>query len=205
MSKYLIITILSKNKDKQAILHNFFDDVHTSKDRKGLLLKFNNSLGFKDVAWQIKNHGYYKEDIKTPENYVSPVEILLDSMYWLNKKNEVVTFILPVTEMKFGHKHKFNYSTLELGIRFQSFLNKVYRDNIKVELELGDKPKLSLKEKVLSHIYCVTAEGEHFSCEMSMPRKLKNKELKYILDIMKDYVSFVPVIDQYECEVCKSY
>lgn len=201
--QYIIMKVHSKELNNQKVLHTFFSD-YISERRTGLLLKFNNSLGFRDVANQFDdiNGNTVWRLVDTPKDYQSPVETLLDGIYWLNDKNEVATFIVPNKDMVFD---KYGYNTLEMMIKFQSFLYKVFGDKIRIEFKLGNRPKLSLKSKVLSYVYCTMTNGEYYCCEMSLPKFLKDKEIDYIINIMKGYVTFDPVIEQYECETCKEY
>lgn len=202
MNQHVILRVYSETLPRQKVLHSFFPDNYYVHNQKGLILKFNNSLGFMNVSGQMVDGCHLASKVKTSKNYLSPADLLITNMYWLNAKNEIVTFIIPVTEMKFG---KYSYSTLEMTVKFQSFLYKVYGRNIRIEMSIGDRPRIALKDKVLSFIYCVTAQGEAYSCEMSMHRGLKDKEINYILDIMKSYVSYDPVIRQYWCETCYNY
>lgn len=212
--KYITLTLYAFNMDKkerQLFLRNFFCNTSTvclgDTLKTGLLLKFNNSLGFKEVEWQPDkdSFGYKPMKLDISDDYLSPYGMLVTNMYWFNREDEIVTFIIPIKEVKEVNHPQYNYSTLEMVIKFQSFLNKIYHKHIRTEIDFKSELKMSLKDRVLSYVYCVMAEGEHYCCEMSLHRKLKLKEKRYILDIMKDYVSFKPAIDQYECETCREY
>lgn len=204
-ANYVIISVFTtkKNmlkKEKHQFMSKMYsdDDYTTQKVKNGLLIKFNNSLGFKDLEWQKEFYHIHEPKIESPDGYQTPYGNLLVNMYYLNRVDELVTFILP--NKRFVHPNGFNYTTLGLAVKFQSFLYKIYKNHIRIEIEFENNVNLSLKDKVLSYFYCVTAEGEHYDTEITLPRRLKEKEKEYILKNIKECVSYHPVITQYACE-----
>lgn len=189
-------------KDRIKILSHIIGEYGSGKD--GFLEKFNNSYGFKDVEWHTDGGAVIEAVVESPEEYETPYVFLLTSRKFLDKPDELLTFIFDVKDVKHP-VDKFSYNTLDIMLKFQKFLYKVLPD-IRIEFDiLEDDFKPLYKHKILGHfIFCI-AESEIVDTELSGHRLLKKKEVNYILNIVKEIVSYEPVLTQFWCETCHEY
>lgn len=193
-------------KEQLAFVHKMYtySDYLNDKPKLGAFEKFANGLGYKPLDWHYSENGIVEETVKSPEGYVTPFMLLYDSACFFNEKNELLSFCVEVKDMKHTDD-KYNYNTLDIMLKFQEFLNKVYKGVIRIEFKFIKSAKLSVRDWLLSHFYNCVAMGEVYDTECSLPRMLNKKERKYILDTISRYVSYKPVLKQFYCETCAEY
>ena len=172
--------------------------------KSGFISKFNNSYGYKDVQETYDGGAIIAPKIPTPDNYKTPGNLLICNATFLNKKNELMSFIIP------GHKvlhpnRKYSYEPMNMLFDFQKFLYKVFPD-IRIQFEIKCEDfELSLRDFALGHFMTCFAYCEICETEFSAGKMLKTNEKKYILDVISKVVSFTPTITQYWCDTCFEY
>lgn len=172
--------------------------------KKGFVHKFNNSYGYKDVQEEFIDGSYLPPKVDTPDSYHTPEYLLVTGATFLNKKNELMSFIIPGRRVLHPNR-KYSYEPLDMVFDFQKFLYKIFPD-IRIQFELKDENfKLPLKTFALGHFMTCFAYGEMCETEFSGDRLLKAKEIKYILDVIKQVVSFEPELTQFWCDTCYGY
>ena len=172
----------------QKLLGDYYGLDKETWEKTSFIRKFNNACGYKCVL---------DDDFC---GYESPDEMLRCNSTFLDKKNELITFI--VENKKVVNKNeRYSYETLNILLKFQSFLYKVFSD-IRIEFKLKDEFELSLKEFALGHFMTCLAYNEHVETEFSAKEQLKEKEIEYIEKILSETVSFVPKVTQFWCETC---
>lgn len=171
----------------------------------GIFEKFSNSLGFKPLDWHYGEQSkFIEEKIESPENYMTPSSLLITSTQFFNRKRELLSFVIDIKDMEHTCE-KYSYNTLDMMIKFQEFLYKVYGKYIKIEFKFRKSSNVDLKDWLLGHFYTVTAMGEHYDTECSLGRKLTKREKKYVLDNISEYLSYEADISQFYCETCYEY
>lgn len=171
----------------------------------GILEKFSSSLGFKDLDWHYVDGGSFEDSkVKSPKGYKSPYCMLISSMYFLNKENEYISFIVEDKDEKHTDS-VYDYNTLDMLLKFQQFLYKIYGSLIRIEFKFRKQGKLDLKDWLVSHFYKVLAQGEHYDTECSVSRMLTKREKRYVLKVISNYASYIPDISQFYCETCAGY
>lgn len=195
-------------KEQLAFVHKMYtypyEDGHKAK--LGVLEKFSNSIGFKPVDWHYdKNESnYIEEQVKSPKGYISPSSLLMRSTCFFNEKNELLSFVIGIKQFEHSDS-RYSYNTLELILKFQEYLYKVYGDHIKIRFKAMNSDKLDTKVWLLGHFYTVVAMGEHYETECALGKMLTKRERKYVLDNISRYVSYKCDIRQYYCETYESH
>ena len=179
-------------KEKLSFMKKLLGDYYgldkETWERTSFIRKFNNSYGYKCVL----DDDFY--------GYESPDGLLRCNATFLNKENELITFV--VENKKVVNKNeRYSYETLNTLLKFQSFLYKVFQD-IRIEFKLKDEFELSLRDFALGYFMTCFAYDEHIETEFSAKEQLKQKDVEYIENIISQVVSFVPKITQFWCETC---
>jgi len=180
----------------KAFTHNY-----TSEKNIGYLTKFNNALGFKRLEYDDKKH---VTEIESPDGYRSPYSLLLLNRYFFNKENEIMTFVIPDMTMKHD-VDKYTYKTLPMLFKFQSFLYKVFPNDLRIEFTIKPGIQYPTKANVLSYFWNCISEGECVDTELSISRELTKNEKSYVLDVIKHVVSYEPDISCFLCPTCMEY
>lgn len=194
-------------KEQLAFVHKMYTypNDNGGKVKLGVFEKFSNSLGYKPLDWHYLEGWSIKEKtVESPEDYQTPYDLMCDTISFFNEKNELASFIVEVGEMVHTDS-KYSYNTLDMMLKFQEFLYKVYKGVIRIEFKLIKSAKLSVKDWLLSHFYSTVAMGEEYDTECALPRLLTKREKKSILDTISKYVSYKADINQFHCETCASY
>lgn len=205
MTVYSIKNI--SRKDQLKFVHKMYSyQYEDGKDLSlGVFEKFSSSLGFKPLDWHYgKQNTWIAEEIASPEGYLTPYSLLIRSTQYFNRKKELLSFIVDIKDMKHTDD-KYNYNTLDMMIRFQEFLYKVYGKFIKIEFKFRSNSNVELKDWLLGYFYTVVAQGEHYDTECSTNRRLTKREKKYVLENISEYLSYKADILQYYCETCHEH
>ena len=198
----------SKNRsirEKLLILGKMFNYQHVENHPKtGFIFKFNNSIDFKKVSAQISDNGLglVPPVVDCPSDYCSPWRTLLNGCYFLNKDNEIATFV--VNKKRIYHSDKrYSYNTLDMMIRFQNYLYKVIPD-IKIEFSFENDYAFSEKELVLSRFVLCLSESFFIDNECSVSKPTKKKDIVHIQKFFKN-LGYDTKFTQYYCKTCESY
>ena len=149
----------------------------------GAIQKFSSAIGFSDVMDKpVIEHGFYTSSkYENPEEYLTPQQLLFSGMYFLNKPKEIVSFIVENKRMHHNLR-KYSYDTLEMLVKFQSFIYKIYGDKVRLEISISSSLKISVRDKLLSHFYLCYAESKYVDNEVMLNRFINKKETKYLID-----------------------
>lgn len=191
--KKILLTVFTDNEKSYKEKLQFISKMYNEK-YLGIFMKFNNAYGFKSLI---------NTDDNT-EEYKTPYDLLITSLNFLNQPKELMTIIVDDTEYVHPNK-KYSYNTLDILLKFQNYLYYLFPKDIKVKIEIKKEYVLNVKQFALSYLFCCTAEGENVENEFSLPRYLKPKEKDYILNVMKQVISYEPIIYQYFCTTCYEY
>lgn len=171
---------------------------------KSLIKKFNNSCGYKKVQEDINKGVIISAEIENPEDYRTPYELITDSLRFFNQKNELVSFVVPL-KRQVHTIEKYTYEPFKVMINFQNFIYKVFPDT-KIQFHFEeDNYRVSIKEAVMSEVVSSLAWSSSCEPEISLPRKLKKKDVGAIINMINEVVDYEPTIVQGWCETCHEY
>ena len=210
---YIKLVIKSKdsidNLTRKLYIDKMFSECckyNDSKRNNGVINKFNNAIGFKDVVLNFDNFNASKPvKVESPDRYISPKEMLFEGLCPSFIENEIMYFL---SEKKYiNHPNSnFSYSTLDIYKKLQKFILKVF-PVLDVEiLKLNEKPKIPLKTIVLNDFFIgISPKFDHYSVECSASRLLENKEISEILNVINSIRSNNVNINQAYCKTCSDY
>lgn len=178
-----------------------YGDPYCYEEDLGYLKKFNNALGFKKLEY---NYSKHVTEIESPDGYETPYSLLLMNKFFLNKENEIMTFVIENKRMEHPIS-QYSYDTFDMLIQFQKFLYKLFPQDIKIEFSINENVKLQDRDYVLSHFWNCISQGENVETELAIRKNLTKKDKKYILGIVQKVVSYEPEIECGLCETCFGY
>ena len=185
-------------KERLEYAGKAYTERYTGEKSIGYLKKFNDALGYKKLEYDDKT---FSKEIDSPEGYESPYKLLLLNRYFLNRKDEIMTFM--VTNKRMEHPiSEYSYSTIDMMFRFQKYLYKLFPGAIRIEFELGERIALSDRDYVLSYFWDCISQCECVDTETAIKKKLTKKEEDYILNIMRKIVTYEPAIQCDLCDTC---
>lgn len=189
-------------KEQLDFVHKMYTySNYNDKPKLGVFEKFANSIGYKPLDWHYSENGLIEEKVKSPKEYNSPLMLLIDKACFFNEKNELLSFVVEIKDIKHSDS-KYNYNTLDMMLKFQEFVYKIYSSFVRIEFKFIKDATLTLRDWLLSYFYTTVAMGEVYDTECSLPRMLTKKEKKYILNVISKYVSYKPDVKQFYCETC---
>lgn len=166
----LIMTIYSTKlglsyKDRLDIMSHITGEI----GNRGFIDKFNNSHGFKDIMWHVDGGSFIEAKISSPKGYLSPCTLLFRNLTFLNKDDEILSFIIPVEKI-IHTDNKFSYDTVDIMFKFQKFMYKVLPD-IRIEFSFVDGDfVLPFRDYALGYFVTCFAQGECVETEFAGPR-----------------------------------
>lgn len=208
MYKFVCIELMANHlvshKERKEYLTSLYGSLE--KHKLGMIEKFNNAYGFKNVEDDITTNYPVVNvaKIKSPKDYKSPSALLYKGLKIDLDKKGVVKFIVPLGSEKHPIE-KYAYSHKNMMIDFSRFLQKVYPD-LNIEYSLLQNYSPILKYRVLNIFYQNMSEVfNNYTVECSAARLLKNEELNYIEGKLREMVTYPFHIEQYFCETCQGY
>lgn len=207
--RVITMTVYSVNfltlKERLKVLRRFFNRRHYNISfAKGLILKFNNSIGFADVEEQpiTESPGvFYDKKVYANEDYESPYQMLLLGTYFTNKEREIVTFAVEDKRMYCTDK-RFSYNPMDIMIKWQNYLYRVFDSDIIIEFSIQDNFKMSLKNYYLSYALTCLAESEIVDNEIPLERPLSKKEAKSIERFFSKNLGIKGTVYSFWCDTC---
>lgn len=185
-------------EEKKEYIEKMFDNY----SKKGILTKFNNAIGYKELIPEFFDNGRIQSEIvKSPIDYKTPYSLLFSSMRVTFEEDEVVTFIV---EQKF-YKHpisKYSYLTLDLCYKFMHFLNKIFPD-LETIIESVEDFKPSEYDDIVNKFYLFINKDFNYDIYTNSSRLLSYKEQQNMLDILRPLSKNQLKIIQHECDTCK--
>lgn len=166
----------------------------------GTIDKFNNSIGFKKVHWDIVNR-IFSTEIPCPENYCSPAQMLTKSIRVDMRPGAIATFEINNETINHFDK-KYSYNTVDIFNKFSTFIKKVYPE---IEIREVDSINDDFSDRVLNHLYLCVSEGENITAEISGNRLLTEDESNYISQELNSISDSSIKINQFFCKTCESY
>lgn len=196
-------------EQRKAYIDKLYSEPATyNKDKKrnsGFIRKFNNSIGFKDVVLQWDNYNSAKcLEMENPENYLSPIDIIVEGIRTPILSFNIVEFYIPKTFVEHINK-KYSYNTRTIAIKWRKFLMKVFPElNTSFEV-VEEKPKLSLRDFALEYFYLNIDRDSRYTIEFRSERLLTDKEIEFILPKIQTLTNYKISIHQQYCETCSEY
>lgn len=206
--KYIQILMKSYNNvshnERKAYLNSLWGS--PSNKKKGSIMKFCTSIGFKPVMYDICTDYpiVHEPTIEMPENYTNPEQMLYKAL-WVDMENKgIVKFVVPIGDEK-HFVSKYTYNREDICKQFVKFLKKVY-PNIQIEMTYLESFRYTVKTFVLNHFYqCMDFKDSSYTVECSAHRLLTNKEIEKIYQDMDGATDYKWHIEQFYCETCKAY
>lgn len=207
----IVITVFSVKelslRERLRILRKFFPSYYTGKNNfnKGHLLRFNNAMGFSDVEWQVSIDSCNRicPKINSNDDYLSPYSLFMGGMYFLNKPNEIGSFVVDNTR-EYHQDKKYSYNTLEMALKLQNYLYRFVPD-IRIEIKIQPQFKISEREFLLSNFLTCLAENEIVDNECAVAHPTKDKDKEYIISIFKSLGAEDISFEQFYCKTCAEY
>ena len=211
INMYIVMSVYAKGtlEERLNILKKFYPGLYAQKKTKGIILKFNNAIGFSKVVDQPcgDERNYWNilspAGIKTDDSDESPYLLLMKNSFFFNKKNEVTTFVVENKHI-YCEDERFSYNTMEIIMKFQKFLYKFFGLQIQIEFSFENKFELSHRQNLLSYFITCFAESEDVNNEIAVEKQTKKKDIKYITNIFKNLGYNVEFV-QFFCETCASH
>ena len=174
-----------------------------AKRKHGLVLKFNNAIGFKPVTTIVDNRSVVNRPIEeVPEEYETPEDLLFENMRVPIESFNILEFYIPVKKVKHP-KQKFSYKTENIADKWIAFLQKVWPElHVKKEY-FEELPKLSLRDFAFQYFHKCLDEEFSYTIEFSSVARLTKEDIDYMLPKLQTLTKKTIAIHQYECEVCK--
>ena len=186
---------------------NFLSKLYGTTEDFGILVTFNNALGFKPVStYTSRPDGGYIIDpvVFTPPEYDTPHSFLCKAMEFFDEKDEVISFV--VEDKNIRHPvYKYCYNTTDILFKWNNYIQKKFP---KIEIhfsKMDDDYNQGLCPFVLTHFWKCLAYSEYCDTTISLSRKLTSVERRQILRVMSKIVDYTPTIYQEWCETCYSY
>jgi len=168
--------------------------------KRGIINKFNNSIGFKSVSFDPVERCFPGE-VESPDDYKSPCAALFEALKVVPEGN-IIAYI-KVDDIDVLHPiAKYTYNQKIICEKFVKFVRKVYPDII---VDVVDEIDDSLENRILNYFYLCLAEGDHINAELSSNRLLEEKEKSYILEVLRSITECQIDINQFYCETCAGY
>lgn len=207
------VTISSKEKLTLMEKKNYINSMYCEepkygaekKRNQGFLTKFNNSIGFKPVVSMITHDDrVIPENVKSPEDYLTPHDILLEHFHTPFDSNDIICFYLE--DKKMVHpKQQFSYETRMIAKKWSEFLQKVFPQLIVTNQVVEEVPPLSLKDFALEYFYRNLSQEVNYTIEFRSKEQLTNDEMKEIVSLIQDLSNDKITIGQQYCSTCAKY
>lgn len=152
-----------------------------TENRKGYLSKFINAIGYENFSPLESSPGY----------------ALYSGIYFLNEKDEIITFVV--------NKTSEDYDMLDIMIQLQNFLYKIFPNQIRIELTQMKDFEISVVNYCISYFTQCIAMGENIDTTTSIPKLLSKKEERKVLNFIRPLVQYEPEIHQFLCKTCFEY
>ena len=205
LNGYVVIYMESEkpltNKERKKYVDSLSGDYYVRK--RGTITKFNNAMGFKPVIDDMYTE--YPEvkraEVESPEGYVSPEDLLFNSLQVDFRKKGIVKFEIPI-ETYVHTKSRFTYKTRTLIEKFIPYLYKVYPE-VKIRTEFKERLRHELKTWVLSYVLKnIDVNSTVISVECSLPRRLSRKERTDLNKSINEVTNYPCHIYEYYCPTC---
>ena len=173
---------------------------------KSCILKFNNSLGFKNVvSLPNKFGGVITPKIESPKEYFSPYDLLLNNMQVSFDGDELVNFTVRKKYIRHTDT-KYSYSTEEIIFKFKNFLEKVYPWTTAYIEEKETIDKATVEDFILNKFFVgfIERKSRFVTVEFSIPKLIEERHIQKIKSILNQGEKSEVSINQYYCETCKS-
>ena len=186
---------------------DFLSKLYGTTNDYGVLVTFNNALGFKPVSRYTSrpDGGYFIDPaLPTPVDYKTPQVMLCNAMEFFDEDNEVISFV--VEDKNIWHPiSKYSYNTTDVLFKLNNYIQKKF-PMVKTQfVKMDDNYNQGLCAFVLSYFWKCLAYCDCCDTTVSTSRKLTSTERRQILRVMSKVVDYTPDIYQEWCETCHSY
>jgi hypothetical protein len=207
------VTLSSKEKltllEKKKYIDSMYqEDVHyipNKKRNQGFLTKFNNSIGFKPVVSTVTSDDrVIPKAIESPEDYLSPDDILMEHFHTPVDSNDIICFYLE--DKKIHHPNpEFSYETKMIATKWYNFLQKVFPQLLVTIERVEAIESLSLKDFTLQYFYRNLNQQINYTIEFRSKELLKHQDIKEILPVLQELSNDKITIGQNYCSTCAGY
>lgn len=207
---YVKLTLKSNKYDMSNIeKRRYIDKLYPreatySKKRRnmGMVHKFNNSIGFKNVTDCLDNYNcIIRSAIKNPDDYITPEDLIFKSLKPSFKRFEICTFIVKNTTIKHPI-NQYSFSTRKIMNKFARFLEKVFPETYCTIEILENNENITLEEDILNDFFLSISDSPFYTIEVSAPRKLTEDEVSNIINTLKTVSNLDIGIRQEICQTC---
>lgn len=206
---YLKVSLYSDDlmtlKERKKHIESMYGERRNYTQKKiniGFIHKFNNSIGFKPVVGHDDNYGrYYRPEVESPEDYLSPKDILFKNMRTPLDSFELLVFYIPDKEITHTIE-KFTYNGSDIACKWESFLKKVF-PKLKVKTNrIEEIPKQSLRDFTLEYFFRNLNNTLNYTIEFSSDELLSNEDLDYIVPKIQQFSNDTITVAQFPCKAC---
>lgn len=186
---------------------NFLSRLYGTTEDFGVLVSFNNAIGFKPVSTYTSTPcgGYVIEPtVPTPTEYDTPYSCLCDAMEFFDTDNEVISFVMEDKDIHHPIK-QYCYNTIDILFKMGNYLQKKFCGIQITYSKVEDDYKQSLCDFILTHFWTCLAYSEFCDTTVATHRKLTPVERRKILRVISKVVDYTPSIYQEWCETCYGY
>lgn len=209
---FIKLTMTSKegidNLKRKEYINKFYRNCVTYSDGKrniGILDKFNNAIGFKNVMDYVDNQSViHRALVDSPEDYKNPSDLLIWALSPCLIDNNIVSFT--VKQEKIKHPNElYSYDTNVIMIKFKKFLEKIFPNtNLSIEY-LNELKDLSITDFVVNEFFLGLDYKEEYTVETSINRLLNDEEIDNVLKVLKTMTILNISINQSYCKTCSEY
>lgn len=201
---YIKISFLSKkniaNSEKKKYIDSLFHErvfpIKYGEINQGFLHKFNNAIGFKDVVGYYNNHNaYVVPKVSSPKTYISPEELLKESMRIDFDDRYIVTFMLEIKDIEHPIK-RFSYNTEDMVLKLERFAKKVYPDLEFFVEKVNLAEEITYKEFILRDFVVNFYDGVRYKIEVYLDEPLNKDDLDDVSKILNSISSRKLEIEQ---------
>lgn len=207
---YIKVSVYSNDlmslKERKKYIEKLYPSpvTYSEAQRKhGLILKFNNAIGFKPVTTIVDNRSVvHRPAEEIPEGYETPEDLIFEHMRTPLESFNILEFYIPVKKVKHP-KQQFAYKTEVAANKWIAFLQKVWPELEVSKAYVEEVPKLSLREFAFQYFFKCLDFSINYTIEFSSVALLTKEDIDYILPKLQTIAGTKIAVHQYPCEVCK--
>ncbi len=210
--KYIVITVKSDSEkvtDRDCLI---FRDELVGRGvlaEHSKIREFVEEINFSAVERApLGNNSFSPPSVKTPEGYITPLELLSLSYNVGLYDNELCSFVVEMGSQSHT-EGLYNYNHKDLCALFSCWLSEVY-PNYDISVGIGEYPNSKETDKVLNDIYvdiiydskCKSFYNNGYTLDIPTGYKLKPFEKEGLEKRISNALGFKVRLEQFYCSVC---
>lgn len=196
------------HSQRKAYVDKLFPAVATYQKtprNQGVIIKFNNAIGYKGLVSQRDNHeSALIPPISSPETYLPPADFLFERLAPSFEGDNLFTFTVPSTRQQHPC-HAYSYDPETLLDAFGAFLQKVFPSCHCQQQRLTQLPHCSTHDRALHHFFLTIHPTIPYHLEVSAASTLTSNEKSELIQVLESITAHQLDIEQYECETCHEH